>query len=212
MRDLSLVMALSKAARVDRMNDDEFQQLIRTRRDEPAVPLHFAPCVDRLLDGDLCESVTRITRKHGVFWERYLAHDSLDSQLPAERGVYMFVWRPRISFSFSATQQQTLPWILYVGKAGTKEGVADTLPARYKSYRRYIGRSPSCLWDRTPPRTREERLSRYLTLRPLEYWFATVADIDEISRLEKHLIKLFRPPINDQYARCLRPGLSKPAF
>jgi len=194
------------------MNDNELQQLLRTRRDEPAVPLHFTPCVERLLDGDLCESITRITQTSGACWERYLAHDGLDSQLPAERGVYMFVWRPRISFSFSATQQQTLPWILYVGKAGTTGGVADTLPARYKTYRRYIGQSPTGLWDRIPPRTREERLSRYLTLRPLEYWFVTVPEISEISRLEKHLIKLFRPPLNDHHTRCLRPGLTAPAF
>jgi hypothetical protein len=194
------------------MNDGDFQQLIRARRDEPAVPLHFAPCIERLVDRDLCESVLRITQTLGVCWERYMAHDTLDSQLPAERGVYMFVWRPGISFSFTATQQQTLPWILYVGKAGTSEGVADTLPARYKTYRRYIGKSPVLLWNRIPPRTREERLARYLTLRPLEYWFITMKEVSEISRLEKHLIKLFRPPINDHHARCLRPGRATPAF
>jgi hypothetical protein len=194
------------------MNDGDFQQLIRARRDEPAHLLQFAPCVERLLDGDLCESVVRIMQSLGVCWERYPAHDALDSQLPDERGVYMFVWRPRIAFAFSTSYQQSLPWILYVGKAGTAGGVADTLPVRYRTYRRYIGKSPSSLWDRIPPKTREERLSRYLTLRPLEYWFVTVEELDEIRRLEKHLIKLFRPPINDQHARCLRPGRARPAF
>lgn len=194
------------------MNDSEFQKFIRTRRDEPAPPLHFAPALERLLDTGLCDSVAHIMKSQGLCWERYSAYDTLDTQLPSERGVYMFVWRPRITFTFSANHQQTLPWILYVGKAGTVGGVADTFPVRYKQYRRYLGRSPDVLWDPTPARTRDEKLSRYLALRPLEYWFMRVAEVGDIGRLEKHLIKLFRPPINDHHARCLRPGRPEPAF
>lgn len=194
------------------MNRSEFKQFLKERHDEPAAAIHFAPCIERLLDEELCQSVVQIMQTSGVKWERFAAHDNLAAQLPAARGVYMFVWCPPIAFGFTETQQQSLPWILYVGKAGTKGGVADTLPARYKTYQTHIGKPPAKLWDQRPPCTREERLARYLTLRPLEYWFITLDEVQKITRLEKHLIKLFRPPINDQHARCLRPGRSAPAF
>jgi hypothetical protein len=194
------------------MNTVEYQQFVRVRRDEPATALQFMPCIERLVDDDLCSSVIHIMQASAANWERYSAHDNLHTQLPDARGVYMFVWRPNIAFAFSATHQQSLPWILYVGKAGTTGGTTDTFPARFKTYQKYIGKPPAGLWDRRPPQNREERLSRYLTLRPLEYWFTAMDEATEIARLERHLIKLFRPPLNAQHARSLRPGRPIPAF
>jgi hypothetical protein len=68
------------------------------------------------------------------------------------------------------------------------------------------------LWEDTPTESREQRLSRYLTLRPLEYWFLILDDVRDIEVLERKLIRMLWPPLNRQHKRKLRPGKTVPAF
>src|SRR5262249_51416484 len=125
-----------------------------------------------------------------------------------------FVWRPRLALKFaSAPLEERFCWVLYIGKAGEKDGVKDTIRDRYQSeYSKYVGQDATCLWDHSPAEKREQRLARFLTLRPLEYWFLTMTDFKDIEILEKKLIRMLCPPLNHQHGRKLRPGKSVPAF
>jgi hypothetical protein len=126
----------------------------------------------------------------------------------------MFVWRPEFTLRFAAPPEiERLSWVLYVGKAGKQGGTTDTIKHRYiGEYSKYVGKDPSCLWDSNAPKDREDRLARYLTLRPLEYWFLIVEDLRDILILERKLIRLLRPPLNQQHGPRIRPGKPVPAF
>lgn len=196
------------------MNDAEFVQLVHKFRDEPASLLVFEPSIEILIDSVHCEWMNKNIHQSGSKWERMLAVPNLWSQLPDERGLYMFVWRPGLALQFaSAPQEERFCWVLYIGKAGEKDAVRDTIRHRYQQeYSKYVGQNATCLWDETPAESREQRLSRYLTLRPLEYWFLTLTDVRDIELLEKRLIRTLRPPLNQQYGPKLRPGKTVPAF
>jgi hypothetical protein len=196
------------------MNDSEFIQLLHKFRDEPATSLLFQPAIELLIDDEFCKGVDKAIHDAGVKWERRTAVDGLGDSLPDERGLYMFVWRPQLMFRFdSMPATERLSWTLYIGKAGTEEGTQDTIRNRYRSeYRKYVGKDASCLWDQTTPVDREQRLARFLTLRPLEYWFLTMRNVRDILILERKLIRLLRPPLNQQHGVKIRPGKTIPAF
>jgi hypothetical protein len=46
----------------------------------------------------------------------------------------------------------------------------------------------------------------------LEYWYLTLDNVRDIELLEKRLIRMLRPPLNQQHGRRLRPGKPVPAF
>ena len=123
--------------------------------------------------------------------------------LPESPGLYMFVWRPWFQFKLAETsavagptKANTISQILYIGQAGASDtGQGSTLRERYKSYRRHIRADPKVLWTPTMQMTRPQ-LSRYLALRPLEYWFTVVEDRQQIKSLESRLIRMFNPPMN----------------
>ena len=196
------------------MNEQEFAQRLHKFRDEPAPPLPFSPSIELLIDSEFCKGIDKAIHEAGVKWERCLAVEALGASLPAERGLYMFVWRPEMSFRFDSNPaSERLSWALYVGKAGTENGTHDTIKHRYESeYRKYVGRDPSCLWDSAGADSRELKLARYLTLRPLEYWFLTMLSVRDIILLERKLIRLLRPPLNQQHGPKIRPGKTVPAF
>ncbi len=196
------------------MTDHEFARLPDKFRDEPVAHLHFQPSIDLLVDGKFCKSIDETIHAAGVKWERKVAVDSLGSSLPDECGLYMFVWRPELIFRFSAAPAaERLSWALYVGKAGTQDGTRDTLRQRYLSeYSKYVGKDASCLWDTKPIEKREHKLARYLTLRPLEYWFLTMLEVRDIEVLERRLIRMLNPPLNSQHGVKIRPGKPEPAF
>jgi hypothetical protein len=196
------------------MNDDEFMQLVHKYRDEPAAPLVFEPAIEILIDSAHCDWLNKNIHQSGAKWERMIAVPDLWSQLPNERGLYMFVWRPRLALTFAAApMEERFCWVLYVGRAGEKDAKKDTIRHRYQQeYSKYVGQNATCLWDVAPAEKREERLSRYLTLRPLEYWFLTLDDVRDIEVLERKLIRMLRPPLNQQHGRKLRPGKAVPAF
>lgn len=92
-------------------------------------------------------------------------------------------------------------------------GKNDTIKHRYMTeYSKYVGKDPSCLWDSHAPRDREEKLARYLALRPLEYWFLQIPDVRDILILERKMIRMLRPPLNQQHGPKIRPGKTVPAF
>jgi len=195
------------------MNDEEFNTIVHKYRDEPAGSLEFLPSVARLIDTDHCKHLTQILHSDNQKWERKLAVDNLHTSLPTVRGVYMFVWRPHVQFYIEPESVERPLWILYVGKAVTEGGTHDNIKCRYQTeYSRYVGKDPSTLWSGTPAVSREGRLSRFLTLRPLEYWFLAVSNVRDISVIERQLIRVFRPPLNRQHRAVLRPGQPQPAF
>lgn len=196
------------------VSDDDVKSVLHKYRDEPLDPLYFAPSIDLLMDVDHCAAIDRMVHGCGAQWERLKAVPTLSSQIPDESGIYMFVWMPNIALHFAAPPEvERCFWILYVGKAGGPESPNATIRGRYQSeYRKFVGRDPSCLWNGPPPDTRELRLARYLTLRPLEFWYLPIEKTAEIPLLEKRLLKLLRPPLNYQYGPKLRPGKTTSAF
>jgi hypothetical protein len=197
------------------LNQDEFESLLLERRDDPIPRLEFKPCIERLIDSRSCEAWQEAVHKDGARWEKLPALDSTGARVPEERGLYMFVWRPSFKFRFDPGPDQQLSWILYIGKAGILDGRSDTLRNRYLSeYRKFISGDAGVLWDEKHPTGREARLAKYLTLKPLEYWFLSMSDSERICRLERRLIKMFSPPLNDRHAGIpkIRPRETSPAF
>ncbi|WAX78798.1 hypothetical protein [Streptomyces sp. KMM 9044] len=152
---------------------------------------------------------------HASPWERLLAVENLADSLPQEAGLYMFVWRPTFKLAMADNSPSSFHQILYIGQAGGAGQQGNTLRNRYREYKKYLNGNPEALWATQPPDTRRGRLTHYLTLRPLEYWFTTIADRSQIENLETRLIDLYNPPANVQkrpklHARVVGPR--KPAL
>ncbi len=165
-----------------------------------------------MLDGDSCKQLDQDLREFASAWEVHQATENLAPALPDEPGLYMFVWRPQFQFQVDGRPTHgSFPQLLYVGQAGaSKTDHGNTIRQRYKEYRRFLRASPESLWTDTEPRTREQRLSRYLPLRPMEFWCTTVTDRNRIRGLEKRLIRLWNPPLNDSDRPKLRGRLGAP--
>ncbi|TWT50976.1 hypothetical protein Pla22_37200 [Rubripirellula amarantea] len=197
------------------MNDEEFISAVHRHRDEPAACLEFQPRIEKLVDFEHCRQICDFVHGFEAKWERHVATSSLHTTLPRERGVYMFVWRPPFEFAFDPNGKECVNYILYVGKAGIENGTTDTIRDRYYSeYRKFVNCDPNTLWDRTADTTREQRLRKFLNLRPLEFWMLPLPLIDakEIELVERQLIRVFNPPINRTHGTRLRPSKPEPAF
>ena len=198
------------------LNDAEFLESVRRHRDAGALDLNFTPEVRRLIETDRCNELTADMSREGHRWERFKAVAELGPQLPRIHGLYMFAWRPALTFQFDhVSGPHEITWILYIGKAGVRGGTDDTIQDRYqREYRRYIGKDPKILWSDPKPRmNREDRLARFLTLRPLEYWFLRVDDLDYLSTLERRLLNALQPPLNSHHSGPrVRPSKTEPAF
>ncbi len=125
----------------------------------------------------------------------------------------MFVWRPLLTLEIDNPPQTFRPsWVLYVGKAGEEGGTHDTIQHRYVSeYSKYVGKDPSCLWENSSLDDRHARLGKYLSVRPLEYWFLLMESPRDIIHFERSLIKILNPPVNRQYGVMLRATTTGPA-
>jgi hypothetical protein len=195
------------------MNDQEIRDVVHKFRDEPAADLLFQPSIEYFMDSEYCKSLDRVIHKPGTKWERLVATETLASQIPEKSGIYMFVWRPEFAIQFEQGKVEKFLWVMYVGKAGVEEGTTSTLRQRYLSeYSKYVGRDPSCLWETSEAKERKDRLARFLTLRPLDYWYLTVDNIHDVANYEKKLIRLLNPPLNRHHGKTLRTGKTKPAF
>jgi hypothetical protein len=162
-----------------------------------------------MLDKENCQQLAADLREFATSWEIHRATEDLGAALPDKPGLYMFVWRPPFEFHVeSAHRHGSFPQILYIGQAGGAPGDhGNTIRLRYKEYRRHLRGNLEDLWTQDEPMTRNQRLTRYLSLRPMEFWCATVADRSRIEGLEKRLIRLYNPPLNDRGRPKLRGRL-----
>lgn len=184
------------------------QAVIRHRLDaSPAleIQLGITPMLDvpahQLLQDDL--------KRHASPWEKLTAVESIASSIPDEPGLYMFIWRPAIKLAMADRSEGGFHQVLYIGHAGGAGELGNTLRNRFKDYKKHLRGNPEDLWTREPPTTRAGRLTHYLALHPLEFWFATVDDRSMIRNLEGRLIHLYNPPINIQGGPKLRGRLSR---
>jgi hypothetical protein len=165
---------------------------------EPTPYLQLKLPVDPLIDERHCQQISESLRLAGKDWECRKATPTLWKQLPTKPGLYMFVWRPSLSFRLAADPDRPVipPYILYVGQAGGKSN--NNLRGRYKGeYAHYVGADPSVLWSTdTGRQVRQERLQRYLTIVPLEYWWSVIEDRDKILQLERRLNYMLSPPLS----------------
>jgi hypothetical protein len=145
---------------------------------------------------------------HASPWERAIAVESLADSLPDEPGLYMFVWRPAIRLNMADESQGSFHQVLYIGQAGGAGQRGNTLRNRFKDYKKHLRGNPERLWTEEPPTARADRLTYYLSLRPLEFWFATVEDRSMIQNLENRLINLYNPPLNNRSRPRLRARLN----
>lgn len=195
------------------------QSLVLRHRDSPSPSLPVDWALLRLLDrnhSDQLSADLRTAAPNG--WEVHPASESLEDVLPEKPGLYMFVWRPWLDFTLDPNGAQRLLQILYVGLAGARRCEGDpnsnTIKDRFKGYKKFLRSDPKNLWSKFEPQGRDQTLSRYLALRPLEYWFVTISDGDSLESLEDRLIKTLNPPCNVA-ARPLMikmAGPEQPAF
>lgn len=196
--------------------DQLLRQAITLNREDTAATLNFTPCLVKLLDDIHCQMLSKMLREVGSDWEIRIAQPDLYHQLPMRPGLYMFVWSPVFKLAAAVEPKvRSFPWILYVGQAGAGSS-KNTLRDRYKNeYAKLVNGDPTDLFLRRAPANRDERMSRYLRLRPLEYWWKEISDQGAISKLERALVSLLHPPLNSQHNRSripVRRGTSTSAF
>ena len=153
---------------------------------------------DQLVNRDICESIYRRVFFE-LSWEKINANSSSASLIPETYGLYMFVWKPFMKIA-SNGEDFSFRYILYVGKANEGD---STLRSRYSGeYKNFIKQDPSSVWKDMKLDFRSDKLTKYLNLWDIEYWFCPITNSDFIAKIsgyEKELIELFCPPINDQY-------------
>ena len=181
-------------------------------REEDSPALQVQVGLTRMLDIDGCRQLDADLQEFAGAWEIHTATDDLAPALPDEAGLYMFVWRPAFQFRTSGIPGfGSFPKMLYIGQAGaSRDDQGNTIRQRYKDYRRFLRGDPESLWTADEPTNRSQRLSLYLTLQPLEFWCATVKERSRIELLEKSLIRLFNPPVNDRGRPKLRARFGTP--
>lgn len=186
------------------------QTLARHREDPPRGMEMMLP-IHHHMDQDFCTAVSKDLIKYCAIWEKRLATPDLWKQLPDESGVYMFVFASPLCLQ-TTSDMFSPAWVLYVGRAGDANS-RRTIKERYRGeYGKYIGKDPDILWTGGPCSSREDRLSLYLTIYPLSYWYATVKDRQLIPHIEDRLIKLLAPMINDRRLPRVRLQAPQPAF
>lgn len=189
------------------------EALVAEHRDRESPVLELQVPLLRLLDSHgLKHLMEKVERVANGGWEVALATDTLWHSLPKEPGLYMFVWRPEFRFQMGQHDRpDSLSFVLYVGQTGSEKS-SRTLAERYRDYRRFISGNAEKLWEEVPVETRATKLGRFLTLRPLEYWYCVVPDQSEVDLLEDQLIKLLNPPLNGPRSPRVKFMKPQPAF
>ena len=130
-------------------------------------------------------------------WVICNANSALGTALPTAPGLYMFVWRPSLTFVTGTERQETLPCVLYIGKA-------SNLRHRFSSEYKHL-----LLTSIEPNRDQHSRsavLAHYFRLQPLEYWYTQIDDISQLRLIETELIRIIDPPTNNHHASRGRPA------
>ena len=193
--------------------DNKLGDALALNRSFGVPTLAFDVRLSYLLDKEHCQQISKSVERYGGYWEIRKATSSLWKQLPSKSGIYMFVWVPDLAMRLAQESSRIdLKWILYVGRAGDVDS-SNTIKERYRAeYSKYVGGDPSILWEESAPKTREERLKRYLTLSPMQYWYLEVEEKRHLPKIEKQLIKLFSPPLNRQGGPRIKTGKPIEAF
>lgn len=184
-------------------------QSARDRHSDDLNPprLPIAIPVDRLADEQHCEQLMQDLEDaaaDGWAWDRRPAHRRTHEHLPTLPGLYVFVWNPTFEFRFTDGNVRA-PFVLYVGRAGGPDS-QNTLKGRYRAqYSRIVGGDPEGFWHDIGVLDRNKRLTLYLSLHPLEFWYLVVDDVDTLPELEKRLTTLYSPPLNRTGGPRLRP-------
>lgn len=190
------------------VTDAQIHNLLALKHNEDSPYVEFRLPVNPLIDKPHCESISDVLGDAGTQWTVRKATKEAYGTLPRTGGLYMFVWRPDITFSLATAppEKQKFAYVLYVGKVGGV-GSNNTLRDRYKAeYSRYVERDPKILWDRSTATGRAAVLRRYLTLIPLEYWYTEISDREKIDELERRLLWMFHPPLAQRHrARLASP-------
>ncbi|TXJ76503.1 hypothetical protein E2C11_22430 [Streptomyces lavendulae] len=193
-------------------NSNSLSRIVQRYREEDSPALQVELGLLRMLDTESCKQLTQDLEEFASPWEIHRATEDLASVLPDEPGLYMFVWRPAFQFQVGSTPTHgSFPQLLYIGQAGASNtDYGNTIRQRYKDYRRFLRGDPESLWTDNEPTSRDQRLARYLTLQPMEFWCATMQERNRIEGLEKRLIRLHNPPLNDRGRPKLRGRLGTP--
>jgi hypothetical protein len=167
-----------------------------------------------MLDVVSHETLQDDLKQHASLWHCLKAGTDIADQLPERPGLYMFVWCAAMNVYMADATERNFHQILYIGQAGGSRSRGNTIRNRFKDYRKYLRGEPESLWAGSQLSRRDDHLSHYLALRPLEYWFATVANQDMIPSLEQRMIELYNPPGNIQGRPRLRvrPQPPRPAL
>ena len=190
----------------------QLSDLVLRHRDSPSPVLRNEMPLLRLLDKAGCQMLSQDLSAHGP-WEVRKAGRQTWEMIPDEPGLYMFVWRPWFRFDVSGGRPVDLEQVLYAGMAGAGKYAQSTLRSRYKSgYAKYFPGDPELLWEPSEVIMRNDRLERFLSLEPLEYWFTVISDRGQIGLLEDRLLQLLNPLINQDRIPKLVRKPSRPAF
>ena len=193
----------------------ELQSAISFHKGEasPLLELHLK--LADLSDDTHCRTVAeRLRQTCSAGWEvlQIPSGQSAAPGLPRDPGLYMFVWHPTFLLDMAAGGTHRFMHVLYVGVAGPR-GSRGTIRSRFEGeYVKYIDGNPDALWSNAPCDDRVSRLSRYLTLRPLELWYICADEVDGLSGLESRLINILNPPLNRKGRGRLRPAGRSRAF
>ena len=194
--------------------EDKIRKSLLRHRDESPISLSFRLSVTHLLDAEGCLLLTQELQTVGSPWEHAPATPELADLLPTCRGLYMFVWHPPLVLTAAKgreTCEHNQRFVLYVGKAAG--GDNGTIRGRYKNeYQRYVCKDPEQLWNLETTAGRQQRLRKYLSLWPLEFWHTEVETSGIIRNLETRLIKMLSPPLNVQLRPRFKLGRPESAF
>ena len=187
---------------------------LQRHRDELPIALPLQLSVSHLLDSHRCLVLTQDLQALGSPWERATATPELADMLPTCGGLYMFVWAPVFVLTTvqgNGTREHRHQYVLYVGRAsGDAHG---TIRKRYKKeYRKYVCQDPERLWDLETAAGRSQLLKKYLNLWPLEFWHKEVENPEQITNLERRLIRMLSPPLNLHLKPRFKLAKREPAF
>ncbi len=191
---------------------EEVKRHLALHRMSPPVGLNQDHPITYQMDVDFCSAISEQLKQCGAQWEVRKATPTLWKQIPEKCGVYLFLFESPLSLNTANGTEFHPKLVLYVGRAGDHES-NKTLRDRYKAeYSKYVGGDLSQLWREERAANRSERLSRYLAIYPLQYWFCTIEDRSKIANVERTLIKLLNPPLNVAGRAKVRVSPPEPAF
>lgn len=197
---------------------DAFERLVTVNRSNPAGVVSIQLPLTNILDKRWCAEMSRSIMKQ-FKWTVCEATSALHETLPSRMGLYMFVWKLPFPMPCTKFTDHHFRTIVYIGHAGGKS-TENTLQKRYRQeYAAIVGGHPESLWG-PEPKTREEKLRRFLNLRDLEFWYHEhLSDWELLEVFENELISIYNPPANtigknSESARAFAASLGKaiPAF